>query len=255
MLMFCQKNIRKISAVLCSICMMFMICTSTLTLYAQNTPEIKVSSGTVERGKTVDVTLELSGNTGIWGMKLKVGYNHQAMTLKEIKIGDVFAEDEVTLPDNYDKEKLVFYASADELQNIVKDGKLVTLSFEVSSEASYEDYPVTVEITQVIDVEGNDIQVATVNGKVTVQKSNGEKNDDESSDVEDDEGNNVDDDASNEKDTVQESNNEKGTGSGIIDSGVQTNDTVMPVIAVMLFLAGAACIVFVKNYSKRTVIR
>ena len=219
-----QKNIRKISAVLCSICMMFMICTYSLTVYAQNAPEIKVSSGTVERGKTVDVTFELSGNTGIWGMKFKVDYNHQAMTLKEIKIGDVFAEDEVTLPDSYDKERLVFYASANGLENITKDGKLVTLSFEVSSDASYEDYPVTVEITQVIDVEGNEVDANAVNGKVTVQESNSEKPDGE------------------------------GTSSGVVDSGVQTNDTIMPVIAVMVFLAGAACIVFVKYYKKRTVI-
>lgn len=225
MVIFSQKNIRKISAVLCSICMMFMICTSAFTVYAQSTPEIKVSSATAERGKTVDVTFELSGNAGIWGMKFKVGYNHQVLTLKEIKVGDVFAQDEVTLPDNYGKEKMVFYASADKLQNITKDGNLVTLSFQVSSDASYEDYPVTVEITQVIDAEGNNVKVTAVNGKVTVQESNSEKI------------------------------NGEGTGFGVADSGVQTNDTIMPMIAVMAFLAGASCIVFVKYYKKRTVIR
>ena len=248
MVILSQKNMRKISAVLCSIYMMFMICTSTLTVYAQNTPEIKVSSGTVERGKTVDVTFELSGNTGIWGMKFKVGYNRQAMALKEIKIGDVFAEDEVILPDNYDKEKLVFYASADKLQNVAKDGKLVTLSFQVSSDASYGDYPVTVEITQVIDVEGNDVDADAVNGKVTVQESNSEKNDgeDTSSGV-------VDPDGEGTDSGVVDPDGE-GTSSSVADSGVQTNDTIMPMIAVMVFLAGAACIVFVKYYNKRTVI-
>ena len=69
---------------------------------------------------------------------------------------------------------MVFYASADKLQNITKDGNLVTLSFQVSSDASYEDYPVTVEITQVIDAEGNNVKVTAVNGKVTVQESNSE---------------------------------------------------------------------------------
>lgn len=101
-------------------------------------------------------------------MKFKVGYNHEAMTLKSVKAGDVFAESEVITPVSLDREKYVFFASGDKLENILSNGTLVTLNFAINSDAAAGDHPVTVEVTQAINVNGDDVSVNTSDGIIKV---------------------------------------------------------------------------------------
>ena len=142
-----KRCIRGIGAICCIICMVFMLCAGTQFAYAQNSAEIVAVSSSVEKGGIAKVSLNLSNNPGIWGLKFKVGYNHDVMTLKSVTVGDVFTEGEVTLPDSLDKEQFVFYASGNKIENIAKNGTLAVLEFQVSANATTSDYAVSLELT------------------------------------------------------------------------------------------------------------
>lgn len=163
-----KSCIRTWSAICCMICMVFMLVAGTENAYAQETTEIVAVSGTAEKGGTAKVALNLSGNQGIWGLKFKVGYDHNAMTLKSVEAGNVFTADEVLLPESFDDEFFLFYAVGETIENNTANGTLVVLEFQVSDTVAAADYAVTLELTQCINVDGNDVNITMTNGKVTV---------------------------------------------------------------------------------------
>lgn len=167
-----QKNrtsFRKILAGLCIFCMVCMTYFGAVSVHAKEDVKLTASDCIAERGKTISVTLNLEGNPGIWGLKFKVGYDHSALKLTSVTNGTVFSEGEVVLPESLDKEQYVFLATAEKLENISADGEMVTLKFEVAEEAAFADYPVSVEITQAINVDGKEVSIAAKNGSVKVQ--------------------------------------------------------------------------------------
>lgn len=145
-----------------------MLCSEVQYVYAQNSAEIVAVSSKTEKGGIVKVALKLSNNPGIWGLKFQVGYNHDVMTLKTVNVGDVFKQSELTLPESYDKEKFVFYATGNELKNITANGTLVTLEFQVSDTAASKDYAISLKLTQCINIDGKDVNVKMTDGKITV---------------------------------------------------------------------------------------
>ena len=163
-----KRCIRGIGAICCIICMVFLLCTGTQNVYAQNDAGIVAVSSTVEKGGTAKVALKLSNNPGIWGLKFKVGYDNDVMTLKAVNVGDVFAEGEVTLPESLDKEQFVFYASGNKIENISTNGTLAVLEFQIKDTATAADYAVSLELTQAINVDGDDVNITMTSGKVTV---------------------------------------------------------------------------------------
>ncbi len=162
------KSAKGICAVMCIICMMFMLYAGTVTVYAQDTAKIVTSSESVKKGETVAVSFELSGNPGIWGLKFRVGYAHEAMTLESVEIGGVFAKDEVTLSESLDRDKFVFYAAAYKLEDVSDNGTLITLNFVTKAKAEDGEYPVEVELVQVINVDGNDVSTEAEDGIITI---------------------------------------------------------------------------------------
>ena len=163
-----KTSIRGLSAICCVICMLFLLFAGTQNVYAQNLAEIVAVSSTAEKGGTAKVALNLSNNPGIWGMKFKVGYDHEAMSLKSVDVGNVFTKGEITSPESLDQEKYLFYATANEIKNISSNGTLVVLEFQIKDTAASKDYTVSLELTQCINVDGDDVTVKMVNGKITV---------------------------------------------------------------------------------------
>ena len=163
------KGMKRLSAILCILCMVFALCAGADAAYAQNKAGIRVVSRETEKGSIVSVSIELSNNPGIWALKFKVGYNHDALTLKGMQVGNVFSAGEVIKPDSFDKDKFVFYASADSLENITTNGTLVTLEFQVKDSAAAGAYDITLELSQAINVDGNDVAMNMSNGKITVE--------------------------------------------------------------------------------------
>lgn len=167
-----QKNtnsLRKIFAGLCMFCVLIVICFQTISVNAKGNAKLTASTCTVDRGETATITLRLEENPGIWGMKFWVGYDNSVLTLTSVTNGEVFSESEVTPPETLNKETYVYLASADRLEDILVNGTVVTLKFKVSKDAEFQSYPVAVEITQAVNIHGEEIEISAINGSVDVE--------------------------------------------------------------------------------------
>lgn len=162
-----SKRVQKTIAVIGLLCL--LIAFSAVTASAASiAASVTVSSVTVERDASASVSFNLEGNPGIWGIKLRIHYDHSVLTLKSVTIGDVFEKGELTLSQSLDKDPYVVVASCNSLENKTTDGTIVTLIFTVSRTAKYKTYPITVEVSQANNVDGNNVSVNSVDGGVTV---------------------------------------------------------------------------------------
>ncbi len=142
---------------------------------AADTPVITAFSVNATRGQMAQVIISLDGNPGIWSMGLKVGYDHNALTLTNYSAGSIFTSSEVTEPPALDKAAFFFLASKKNVENTNKKVTLVTLTFLVNKAAEYKDYPITLELSRdnTINIKGEEVVFSTVNGKITVTESSG----------------------------------------------------------------------------------
>lgn len=164
---FYDKGLKKVFAAVCFLCLLFSL--GAVTAGAQSTnAKITVSSCTAERGDNASISFKLEGNPGIWGLKLRIHYDHSVMTLKSVTTGSVFDKGEFVMSENLDKEPFVVVASGNALENKTANGTIVTLNFTVSSNAVFKVYPVTAEISQVNNVAGEMISIDAADGSVTV---------------------------------------------------------------------------------------
>lgn len=163
---FYDKKIQKVLAVISLFCLFFTFGTTTAS--AAGTAKVTVSSCTVERGASASVSFNLEGNPGIWGLKLRISYDHSALTLKSVAAGTVFESGELTLSENLNKDPYVVVASGNSLENKTANGTIVTLNFTVNSDAAFKAYPVTVEVSQANNVAGDKVSINSADGSVSV---------------------------------------------------------------------------------------
>lgn len=135
---------------------------------ASNSAKVTLSSSLTQAGDTVTVDFVLEENPGIWGMKLRISYDSSALTLEGVASGDVFEKGELMLSQDYSKNPYVVVASGNSLENKTACGSVVCLTFKVDENAETGTYPISVEVTQINNVEGDKIGVNTQDGTVTV---------------------------------------------------------------------------------------
>lgn len=164
------NGVNRMTAVLYMIGILFLSFPATLTVKAQEQGDAKlaVSAVTAERKSTAEITVTLEGNPGIWGVKFKVDYDHSALTLQTVENGNIFETNDIVLPDSLDREQFVFVAASNELEDIAADGNMIVLNFLVEENAAAGSYPVTLELTQAINVAGEDVKIDVSEGSVTV---------------------------------------------------------------------------------------
>ena len=136
-------------------------------IYASGGVVLEASSTVTEKDKAA-VDIDLKGNTGIWALKFKVGYDHSALKLKSVQNGEVFSNGDITEPDKLDKDEYVFLASSNSIKNIENSGTVVRLNFKTVDYALEGDYPIKVTLVQAIDAKGNVVDMYTEDGNVTV---------------------------------------------------------------------------------------
>lgn len=159
-------SVRKAAAMLCLVCMLFLFCI--VQVNGAGTAAITVSSCSVELGDTATVTVRLDGNPGLWGLKLRIGYDSSALTLEVVNTGSLFSEGELTCSESLQNNPYVIVASRGNLEDLTADGVIVTLKFSVNAGAARKTYPVTVEIAQALNVAGENVSIGAASGSVTV---------------------------------------------------------------------------------------
>lgn len=145
-----------------------MLICSGKTAYAAEQAELSGGNVDAENGKTVQYAVTLENNPGLWAVKFKASYDSEALKLTAVKAGDIFTEEEITPPQELTDTPYVFLGVKNTLEDTDKEGVVVTLEFEVDKDAQAKDYEVKLEVTQAINLEGQDISVAAKNGNVSV---------------------------------------------------------------------------------------
>lgn len=243
---------RKSLAVLSIICILLACFVGVLPVSASGRATLTASAVETEKGDTVDVAFRLEENTGIWGLKFKVGYDHSVLTLTSVKNGSIFSDEEITLPESLDKEQFVFLACSSQLKNVNKNGTVATLKFAVAKDAELKSYPITVSVTQAINASGKNIKMNAKDGNVTVIHPvyNGEEGD-RVSDT-DDERKGTEKDT--EKDTESpESVKDKETGATRTEEGKFKIKALLITLAVIAVVCatGALLILILKKRGKK----
>lgn len=158
---------RKLRWILLIVFTLLCIAVSSGVAYAKSDLSLVAVSVTTERNKA-SVNIDLKGNTGIWALKFKVGYDHSVLKLTSAHNGKVFSDNDVTMPDALDKDEFVFLASSNSLKNIETSDTVLTLDFKTVDYALEGKYPIKLTLVQAIDVEGNVANMGTNDGAVIV---------------------------------------------------------------------------------------
>lgn len=145
-----------------------MLIGSGKTAYAAEPAELSGGNVDAENGKTVQYAVTLENNPGLWAVKFTASYDSEALKLTAVKAGDIFTEEEITPPQELTDTPYVFLGVKNALEDTDKEGVVVTLEFEVDKDAQAKDYEVKLEVTQAINLEGQDISVAAKNGNISV---------------------------------------------------------------------------------------
>ena len=87
------------------------------------------------------------------------------------KNGNVFDNEDATLPSALDKEEFIYLAYLNSLKNNTTDGTILTLEFTAKNEAEFKPYIIAINVEQAINVNGDDIAWKATNGAVSVGSS------------------------------------------------------------------------------------
>ena len=121
-------------------------------------------------GGTVDVNISIANNPGILGAKLTLSYD-EGLTLKNATAGAAFSALAMTKPGHYSSPCNFTWDGIELSESDIKDGIVLTLSFEVSSSAAAGDvFNISVSSADddIVDSDLQPVQAEFVAGGITV---------------------------------------------------------------------------------------
>ena len=124
---------------------------------SEETAQLIVSDSETLAGKDVSVTLLIKNNPGVAGLLVSLKYDESVLTLKDTENGGLFSG--FTAAKNF---------AWDESADVYEDGVLATFTFEVAENAQAGDYGIEVLIRSCTNENLDDVELSSVNGKVSV---------------------------------------------------------------------------------------
>ncbi|MBQ7900910.1 MAG: hypothetical protein IJ365_02950 [Clostridia bacterium] len=107
----------------------------------ENYPAVSVGTATGNSGETVELPLELSGNSGFSSLGIQIGYDASALKLTNVTANSAVG---ATYTGAQTLDVNPYNMSWDSGSNVSYNGTLATLTFEILTDAA-GNYPVTVE--------------------------------------------------------------------------------------------------------------
>lgn len=147
-----------------------------LSVFADTTPVISVTSTSAQPGSTVTANVEIKNNPGVISTSLAFSFP-DCLTLVGATAGDAFSALSMTPPAQLSRGETIkgscrfAWFSSDIAESDIKDGVILTLEFAVSEDAVLnEDYAIKVSCTNgdTIGKDGNPMPLATENGFLTI---------------------------------------------------------------------------------------
>ncbi len=125
---------RLLTVLLCAI----ISCSFFATVSAATTPTITVSSVEAVPGKTVKIDIEIAGNPGIMAMAFCITYDSEMLVYKGFERGYISS---CTTQNHADKGHVSFVNV--ENKDVSTNGKIISLSFDIKSDAKPGEYAIT----------------------------------------------------------------------------------------------------------------
>lgn len=154
----------------------YMPASQTISLLVQPAPEpeeekkaVQVSIGSEELlpGETVRIPVILEENPGVSVVSVKISYDANAMTLKQVQNGEVFAEGEMVEANTGANPTVVMFV-CNAMEDNSQSGIIAYLEFQVSEKAAEGEHPVSIESVLLSNLAEERIECETRNGTLTV---------------------------------------------------------------------------------------
>ncbi|MBQ2743379.1 MAG: hypothetical protein IJF32_11320, partial [Oscillospiraceae bacterium] len=159
---------KRILAALITTVMLFVMLPT--TAFAVNGIAVTVENAEVVEGTpSVAVKINVTENPGVSFLNFSVGYDSNAMTLKAVDVGSVFAANEI-IPGNLADNPYVVNASTYTADK-TGTGMLVTLNFDVSADCASGEYNITLTkgtLGGANNLDEQDVELVLTNGSVTI---------------------------------------------------------------------------------------
>ncbi|MFR7440655.1 MAG: cohesin domain-containing protein [Lachnospiraceae bacterium] len=144
-----KSGVCRLLAMFCAVLVFTVFAFAGTTVSAKSETKegtLSVSSKTVERGDKFIVTIDLKDNPGIWGMKIKVGYDHSIFTLTSVENGDIFDNEDTSWSSDLSKEEFVYLAYLNNLKNNTENGTVLKLEFTASDTVEFKPYVISLKV-------------------------------------------------------------------------------------------------------------
>jgi len=152
-----------------SIVLALLVCITSMGMFgifADGEATVQASTAQGTAGDTVEVALTMTGNPGISYLKLRIGYDKDALTLTAVENTGGLGEAEFTASQDLTYNPYVLtWASAG---NFSGNGVIAKLTFKVNENAASGSTAVTVECADCNNQDLQDVTVATANGGVEI---------------------------------------------------------------------------------------
>ena len=145
----------------------------TITFAADDQCRITVSQVSAHPGDTgIVVSASVQNNPGILGMTLTLSYDKNALTLKSAAKGEAVSALSMTSPGVLTSPCNFVWDGQELSASDIKDGTIMTLTFDIPPGASKGTYPISLTYTSgdIIDNDLSPVDVSIHNGSITVVK-------------------------------------------------------------------------------------
>ncbi len=168
-----RKRTRLLSLLLSLLMMISILPSASLSAMADPNPTATVTVGSVTAspGSTVDVPISISNNPGVLGAIISISYD-EGITLVNATSGDAFSALAMTKPGQFQSPCQFTWDGLELSASDVKDGTILTLSFEVSdtvADGTTCNIRVSYEYGDFVDTDLNPVEVTFNNGSINVQ--------------------------------------------------------------------------------------
>ena len=133
-----------------------------------NEPEIIVKSVKARAGQTIDIIIGITNNPGLASAKLKVIYDTNVLTLKNVTdagvLGSTSHSPSLTSP------YVLYWNNGSATEDFTFNGTIATLTFEISDTAAKGYYPITLDFTEedIFNVNMDVVTIYAVSGEIEI---------------------------------------------------------------------------------------
>lgn len=133
-------------------------------------PQLEVKSDTATAGTTMDVDISIKNNPGILGCKLTINYDSR-LVLKSAQAGEAFSALTLTKPGVLENSCSFVWDGIELNSSDIKDGVILTLTFEVPADASDKDeFSVEAVCEDAVNKDLAAVSLGSGSGSISIEK-------------------------------------------------------------------------------------